>query len=89
MSPVAFGIGCVTIVSGSEVLVVGLVVQHVPDGDEQLACHGYEDFHLVLLADLGLMIGEAAEEAVLGAACSPCTLNDGLAQEHVPVGDSA
>jgi len=51
----------------------------MPDGDEQLAGDGHEDFHLVLLADLGLMVGEAAEEAVLRPACSPGTLNDGLA----------
>ena len=69
MSSVTFDSGFVTIVC-SEVLVVGLVVKHMPDGDEQLAGHCYEDFHLVLLSDLRLVEGEAAEEAVLCPACS-------------------
>ena len=78
MSPVVCN-GCVTIVVGSEVLVVCLIMQHMPDGDEQLACDGHEDFHLVLLADLCLVVGETAEEAVLRPACPPCALDDGLA----------
>ena len=41
--------------------------------------HCHEDFHLVLLADLCHAVGEPAEEAVLGAACCPCALDDGLA----------
>ena len=81
MSPVVFDSGCVTIVC-SEVLVVCLVVKHMPYCDEQLACHSHEDLHLVLLPDLRLMEGEAAEEAVLRPACSPCALDDGLAEEH-------
>ena len=89
MSPVAFADGCVTIVVGSEVLVFGLVVQHMPYGYEQLAGYGHKHLHLVLLADLGLMIREAAEEAVLGAAGSPGTLDDGLAQIHIAVGNPA
>ena len=89
MSPVVVGNGCVTIVVGSEVLVVCLVVQHMPDGDEQLACDGHEDFHLVLPADLGLVVGEAAEETFLHPACSPGALYDGLAEEYIAVSDSA
>ena len=88
MSPVAFDSGCVTIAC-TEVLVASLVVQHMPDGNEQLACHGHEDFHLVLPSDLCLMEEEAAEEAVHVAACSPCALYDGLAEVHVAVGYSA
>ena len=79
MSPVVVGNGCATIVVGSEVLVVSLVVQHMPYGDEQLSGYCHEDFHLVLLADLCLVVGETAEEAVLRPACPPCALDDGLA----------
>ena len=71
--------GCVTIVIGSEVLVVCLVMQHMPYGDEQFSGYCHEDLHLVLFANLCLMVGEAAEETVLGTTCSPCTLDDGLA----------
>ena len=89
MSPVAFGIGCITIVIGSEVLVVCLVMQYMPYGDEQLSCHSHEDFHLVLFTDLCLMEGESAEEAVLGAACSPGAFDDGLAEIDVSMCNSA
>ena len=61
----------------------------MPYCDEQLACHGHEDLHLVLLADYGLAVGEAAEEAVPGAAGRPCALDDGLAEIHVAVCDPA
>ena len=89
MSPVVFSDGCLTIVFDGEVLVVGLVVKHMPYGYEQFACYSYEDFHLVLLADLCLMEGESAEEAILRTACSPCTLDDGLSQEYIAMSDSA
>ena len=89
MSPVVSADGCFTIVFDREVLVVGLVVKHMPYGYEQFACYSYEDFHLVLLADLCLMEGESAEEAVLCSACSPCTLDDGLSQEYIAMSDSA
>ena len=89
MSPVAFADGCLTIVFDGEVLVVGLVVKHMPYGNEQFACYSYEDFHLVLLADLCLMEGETTEKAVFCAACSPCTLDDGLSQEYIAMSDSA
>ena len=89
MSPVAFAGGCLTIVFNGEVLVVGLVVKHMPYGYEQFACYCYEDFHLVFLSDLRLVEGEAAEEAILRAAGSPCTLDDGLSQENIAVSDSA
>ena len=72
-----------------EVPVVGLVVQHVPHGDEQFARHGDEDFHFVFPADLGLMVGEPAEEAALRATRAPCALDKCLSQERVAVGDSA
>ena len=85
LSPVCGGLLAIRV----EVLVVGPVVQYVPHGDEQLACHGHEDFHLVLLAYLRHAVGESAEEAFLGSACPPCALYDGLAEEHVAVGDSA
>ncbi len=58
-------------------------------GDEQLSCHCHEDFQLVLLADLRQSVGEPAEEAVLGAACSPCALDDGLSEICVAVCDPA
>ena len=61
----------------------------MPHGDEQLSGHCHEDFHLVLLADYRLMIGESTEEAVLGAACSPCALDDCLPQVDVAVSDAA
>jgi len=35
------------------------------------------------------MIGESTEEAVLGAACSPCALDDCLPQVDVAVSDAA
>lgn len=69
-----------------EVLIVCLVVQHVPDGYEQLARHSHEDFHLVFLADLCLIVGETAEEASLSPARSPGALNDRLPKERVAVG---
>ena len=89
MSPVAFADGCFTIVFGGEVLVVGLVVKHMPYGYEQFARHRHENLHLVLLANLCLMEGESAEEAVLGPAGSPGTLDDGLSQEYIAMSDSA
>ena len=89
MSLVVFVNGCVTIVVGSEVLVVCLAMQHMPYGDEQLSCHSHEDLHFVLLADLRQAVGEPAEEAVLGAACSPCAFDDGLAEIDVPMRNSA
>ena len=52
MSPVAYAAGCVTIVFVGEVLVVGLVVKHMPYGNEQFACYCYEDFHLVFSCGL-------------------------------------
>ncbi len=88
MSPVVFDSGCVTIVC-SEILVVGPVVQHMPYCDEQFACYCHEDFHLVLLSDLRLMEGEAAEEAVPGPACSPCTFDDGLAEKYISMSNPA
>ena len=89
MSPVAYAARCVTIVFVGEVLVVGLVVKHMPYGNEQFTCYCYEDFHLVFLSDLRLVEREAAEEAILRAAGSPCTLDDGLSQENIAVSDSA
>ena len=70
---------CVTIVIGSEVLVVSFVMQDMPYGDEQFAGDCHEDFHFVLLADLGLMVRETTEETIFSTTCSPCTLNDSLA----------
>lgn len=61
----------------------------MPYSDEQLAGHRDEHLHLAFLSDYGLVVGEPVEEAVLGAAGSPCTLDDGLAQEHVTVGNPA
>ena len=52
MSPIVSN-GCVTIVIGSEVLVVSFVMQDMPYGDEQFAGDCHEDFHFVLLSDLG------------------------------------
>ena len=49
----------------------------------------HEDLHLVLLAYLRHAVGEPAEEAVLGAACCPCALDDGLAEIDVPMRNPA
>ena len=64
-------------------------MQHMPHCDEQFSGHGHEDLHLVFLSDHGLVVGESAEEAVLGAACSPCALDDGLSEIRVAVCDPA
>ena len=79
MSPVVIGNGCVTIIVGFEVPVVCFVMQHMPHGNEQFTRNSHDDFHFVLPADLRLMVGETAEEAVLGTACSLGAFYDSLA----------
>ena len=62
-------------------------MQNVVYSDEWFSVDGHEVFHLVLLAYYYLMIGESAEEAVLGSFCSPGALDDGLLEIHVAVFD--
>ena len=60
----------------------------VPGADEHLACYGHHHFHLVLFFDLSLMVGETAEEAVLGSAGAPCALDDCPSQVTVSMRDA-
>ncbi len=61
----------------------------MPHCDEQFACHSHEDFHFVFPPHLDLVVGEAVEEASLGAGRAPGAFDECLAQEGVAVGDPA